>query len=257
MDSRYFTRNRILTFPIMLRKSLKSIQLTLNELSLFHGLPTLTNSAYTQARKKLNYTAFIALNRDALIPSYYEEEAYQKVWGFRLLAVDGSIIILPKTKEVAAYFGKTNHIGKNQEIIGYDIYARASVLYDVCNRIVLDGALDKYETSEQSQAEAHLASTSTDDLLLFDRGYPSYSLMAQVVSQPDRHFVMRCSNGSFITAKQLFLGTGKDSRIVTLRPSTKQKEKVKRLGLPSSLRVRFVRVLLNTGEIEVLDPHPC
>ena len=47
-------------------------------------------------------------------------------------------------------------------------------------------------------------------------------------------------------------GEGPDSRIVTLTPCAEQAVAVKALDLPVSIRVRFVRVLLATGEFEVL-----
>ena len=47
-------------------------------------------------------------------------------------------------------------------------------------------------------------------------------------------------------------GEGPDSQIVTLTPCAEQAPTIKALGLPASIRVRFVRVLLDTGEFEVL-----
>jgi hypothetical protein len=43
-----------------------------------------------------------------------------------------------------------------------------------------------------------------------------------------------------------------DSQIVTLRPHHTKKEEIRSLGLPSKIKVRFVRVLLDTGEVEIL-----
>jgi len=69
----FFTRNRTLTFCIliilMLRKSLKSVQLVLNEFfdRMNTGLITVTSSAFTQARSKMLHTAFIELNRESVI----------------------------------------------------------------------------------------------------------------------------------------------------------------------------------------------
>jgi len=43
-----------------------------------------------------------------------------------------------------------------------------------------------------------------------------------------------------------------DSSIVTLKAQSDVKKKCKALGLPEKITVRFVRVILSTGEIEVL-----
>ena len=56
-----FTRNRKLTFPILvvllLKKSLKSLQLTLNEFTSTFNRDSVTNSAFTKARHNLSHTA--------------------------------------------------------------------------------------------------------------------------------------------------------------------------------------------------------
>jgi len=58
-----FTRNRKLGFDkimtMMIKKSNKSLQNSINDTQLALGEDvTISNSAYTQARAKLNYTAF-------------------------------------------------------------------------------------------------------------------------------------------------------------------------------------------------------
>ena len=45
---------------------MKSIQLILNEFTSIFDLETVSNSAFTQARANLNYTAFIELNQKAV-----------------------------------------------------------------------------------------------------------------------------------------------------------------------------------------------
>ena len=64
-----FTRDRILNFQILfvtiMRKSIKSLQIVLNELFMDgHIEKTVTNSAFTQARQKLSHTAFLELSKD-------------------------------------------------------------------------------------------------------------------------------------------------------------------------------------------------
>ena len=105
-----FTRNRILNFQILfvtiMRKSIKSLQIVLNELFMDgHIEKTVTNSAFTQARQKLSHTAFLELSKD-IVAMQYEEPKDLNLWnGYRLLGVDSSQIILPYTKEIMAEFG--------------------------------------------------------------------------------------------------------------------------------------------------------
>ena len=106
----HFTRIRTLSFQIIfmliLRKTLKSLQLSLNELFMGgHIANTVSASAYTQARKKFKHRAFIELNDD-IIDGFYSNNEAIKTWNqYRCLAVDGSKIILPNTKEIKEEYG--------------------------------------------------------------------------------------------------------------------------------------------------------
>ena len=63
-------------------------------------------------------------------------------------------------------------------------------------------------------------------------------------------FVARCSAASFKTARMMLKGIGPESQIVTIKPS--KSKPIAALGLPKTLTVRFVRVMLDTGKYEVL-----
>jgi hypothetical protein len=96
-----------------------------------------------------------------------------------------------------------------------------------------------------------LAASEAQDLLLYDRNFACYELLAHHFQQ-QRHFVIRCSKSSFQTARDLFQADQEASRQVTLQAPPQRLKMVRRLGLPRSVRVRFVAVRLETGELEVL-----
>ena len=251
-----FTRVRSLTFEVVLamvlRKSVKSLQNVANEAMSWLGIGTVTASAYSQARYKLKHTAFIELNRKAVVETMYGDGDYQRFWGFRIVAVDGSKIALPDTDDVRAEFGAIAYSGgKTAEIEGERPYALASVLYDVLNRVALDAVLGKAVAYEVDLAVDQLAHTRPGDLVLMDRNYPSYRMLAEF-ARHRREYAVRCSAASFAQARRMLKGEGPDSLIATLTPCAGQAAEVKALGLAASIRVRFVRVLLVTGEFEVL-----
>ena len=64
--------------------------------------------------------------------------------------------------------------------------------------------------------------------------------------------MVRCSRGSFREAREMFESADAASRIATITPHHMNSKRMKELGLPSELRVRFVRVMLKTGEPEIL-----
>jgi hypothetical protein len=252
-----FTRCRTLTFSVTLlmvmRNSVKSLQNVANEAMLALGEIPVTASAYCQARYKLKHTAFMALNKSAVQRAMYEGGEYQKFWGFRLLAIDGSKIRLPDKKAISDEFGvmRWKKKGKDVEIEGEIPTATASVLYDVLNSVAIDAILTKAKAYEVDLAVEHLAHTTAEDLLIEDRGYASYEMLAQA-THANRQIVIRCSGASFSVARKMHKGVGQNSQIATLVPCKNQRAEMEKLGLPMSLKVRFVRVLLETGENEVL-----
>ena len=179
---------------------MKSLQNVLNETMTWLEMPTVTASAYSQARYKLKHSAFIALNQE-VVNTMYCDDQYQTFWGFRVLAVDGSRIQLPDSEDVRKTFGTiawTN--GSASQKQGERPCALASVLYDVLNRIALDASLGAAKSYEVDLAIAHLAHTKAGDLLVMDRNYPSYRMLAEL-SQQQRDFVIRCSAASLVCFK--------------------------------------------------------
>lgn len=252
-----FSRNRKLRFPLVillvLQKSMKSLQLVLNEF--FSKLPgtrvVVSASAFTQARRSLSYTAFIELNQKAIVEPSYAEKNYRCWNGFRLLGIDGSKIRLPDTAAIREHFGTISMANQREETTGEYPAALASVCYDVLNHIALDSCLAKARAYEVDLAIQHLAATQDRDLLLMDRNYPSY-LMLATLSQHRRDFVIRCSKASFREARCMLKGQGTSSQIVTLRPHHTKLTEIQAAHLPLQITVRFVRVILETGEPEVL-----
>jgi hypothetical protein len=85
---------------LLLRKSMKSIQCVVNELFIALGIESVTTAAFSQARKRIRYTAFIELNEKAVVEVMYRGENYLRYKRFRVLAIDGSKIRLPETEEL-------------------------------------------------------------------------------------------------------------------------------------------------------------
>jgi hypothetical protein len=258
-----FTRERLLSFPVvmllLLQKTSKSIQRHLH--SFFHQLcpqsdrQSVTPGAWTQARAKLSHTAFIELNQQVLLPCFYapEQADDRRTWrGHRLLGCDGSQLRLPSHPAVAQVFGEVavaNHLGDTGT---HYVPARLSVLYDVLNRIGLDARLAALTTSEVDLAAGQLEQAQRNDVLLWDRGFTGFVLMAQVMARGG-HFVGRCSKSSFAAAQEMFrINRAGRSKIVKLVAATDQRAALKKEVLPTELIVRFVAVRLPTGELEVL-----
>lgn len=252
----------MLTFSVVvmlvLAKSTKSLQAMLNEIvpRLSGVRTTVSNTAYSKARAKLRHTAFIELNKMCVLPAVYEDGDYETYKGLRVLAVDGSKIMVPDNASTNAYFGSfdsTSPIVSNTYCMGL-----ASVLYDVVNGVCIDAVFANGHAAEADLAIDSLKLTDENDLVIYDRGYCSFRML-NAASDAKGHFLIRCHRRSFGVTRDMFEGKGPEDITVTLEPGYKHL----RQGLDKPVRVRFLRVVLDTGEIEVLstslldqDAHP-
>jgi len=260
----FFTRTVKLTFSIMMnlmiKKSNKSIQNSLNDIKLNGDVDyAVTNSAYTQARAKLNYTAFEELSNKT-VELFYKDGEYNKFKNFRVLAVDGSIVILPNSEDIKKEFNPT--IVKNN-IDGFEkevVQSRVSTLYDVLNNIALHATInnackndgnDLIVKGERVLAIEHLKYCTKDDLVTMDRGYPSYELFAYY--NAITNYLIRMPMSSFLDIKFLYEKDCKVNDVILdiIAPKNIQ-AKLKEQNLPLKMKIRFVRVVLNNGTIEVL-----
>jgi hypothetical protein len=258
-----FTRQRQLTFPrlmlFVLQQTVKSIQRHLHEFldDLAHGelFEPVTTGAVTHARAKLKDSAFLELNRDCLLPVVYGPEHPIKRWrGHRLLGVDSSLVRLPESEELGQTFGWKVTTNQHGDTGTRYPEARLSVVYDLLNRIGLDARLEPSTLGEVALARQQQqgAAVQPGDVEINDRGFTGYWYLA-AVAQTGRHFIARCSTGSFLAAQELFrLDRAHQSKVVWLFVPPDQKAECQRLGLPLKLQVRLVSLRLPSGELEVL-----
>jgi Transposase DDE domain len=256
-----FTRQRQLTFPLLmlflLQQTLKSIQRHLHEFldELAQGqiFEPLTSGAVTHARAKLKESAFTELNHACVLPTVYGPEHPIQRWrGHRLIGVDSSLVRLPESQELGQTFGWKEASNQHGSTGTRYPEARLSVIYDLLNRIGLDARLEPSTVGEVTLALQQLEHLRSGDVEINDRGFTGYLYLASI-AQRDRHFIARCSTGSFLAAQELFrLNQANQSKEVWLFAPPDQKAQCQRLGLPLQMRVRFVSLRLPSGELEVL-----
>jgi hypothetical protein len=243
----------------ILQKTVKSLQRHLheflNELAGDEMFEPVTARAWTHARVKLKYTAFIELNQEVVLPWIYDAEQNQslKRWrGHRLLGVDSSLVRLPESEELCSQFSLvqvTNHLGATGTRYAE---GRMSVLYDLLNRVGLDARLEPSRVGEVELAIEQLAQAKPGDVLINDRGFTGYRYLAWH-HQLGLHYLARCSKSSFAAAQAMFrMNRAGRSKVVKLFAASDEKVQLRGLGLPLELTVRLVSVRLPTGQLEVL-----
>jgi hypothetical protein len=257
-----FTRRRKLPFLFImlfiLQKTAKSVQRHLHDfleqLAAGAAVEGATPSAVTHARAKLRHTAFIEMSRDCVLPAIYENTACQpKLWrGHRLLGMDSSVVRLPNNPELRAAFTAVDVLCQFGPTGVGLAQARISVLYDLLNRAGLDARLEPSARGEVDLAMQQLPQARAGDLVISDRGFAGYRYLA-AHQRLSLDFVVRCSEGSFAAARELFRADkALQSVIVTLQAPIADQARVKAEGLSIELTVRFVSLRLATGQLEVL-----
>jgi len=126
----------------------------------------LTTSAFVQNRQKIKPSLFQELLNCLNYEFYTDNDERVKLWNdFRLLAIDGSSLVLPNTARLKEKYGFHKNQHKTEIVMG-----RCSLLYDLENKFILDGILTPYKEGERKGALKHLKHTRDKDLILFDRG---------------------------------------------------------------------------------------
>jgi hypothetical protein len=207
-----------------------------------------TKGAFTQARAKLSHEIFIKLN-DSVNNTFYSEAPYH-VWNYmRVLAVDGTRLVLPKHKSIIEEFGQ-HGFGPNAD--GMRSLAIGSFLYDPINMLTLDAQLAPYASSESELLYKHLEKVNPGDLLLLDRGYPSFGLIFLLTAKGIQ-FCMRMKENWWLAVKE-FSESNKEEDTIKLRLPKKDAYIVQQFpGMAEKeVECRLVKVKLPNGEQEIL-----
>jgi hypothetical protein len=258
-----FSRQPILTLPrvatLILRGHKVSQQNALNKFfrELKQPEVLLTGSAYCQARQKLKPELFVHLNASVVEEFTALSQADQtwQTWrGHRVLGADGTKLNLPDTPELRASYSL---IGNQHGAAGECVQGLAVVLYDLLNDLGLAAQLGALQHEPRVLREHLSSATQADDLLVLDRNFSDYVLIAWAVKH-QRHLLIRCQSNSFGIVSD-FLASAELDRVVTLSGSQRQSTKsaITALDLPAQVTVRLLKFTLPTGETEVLLTTLC
>lgn len=235
--STYFTRAGKMGFKNMVLFILnfvkKSIQI---ELDLFfkniQNSESITKQGYSEARQKISPTAFIKM-ADAIISWFYGDDDFKTFKGYRLSAIDGSILELNNSERLRETFGyvenKTIKLAR----------AKASGIYDIENDMMLTSIITKYDTSERELAIKLIEKLKEiglkNELILFDRGYPSKNLVSYLEHSKIK-YLMRVS-----------------SQFIKVVNEAREEDQIVEVKIDEQIvRIRVLRFLLDSKEEELL-----
>jgi len=235
----------------------KSSQLELYNFADFFGVSSVTKQAFSSARKKLSPKVFILLNQK-LLEEFYSDNIIITFKGLRLLAVDESTLRLPNDSKLR------NEYGLDLANSSVPI-AKISVMFDVLNQITLHSSINNYRASERDLAIAHIkqlpiknkVDQSFEDLLMFDRGYPSLGLLFELNSRK-KHFLMRIQE-NFLSETNTAIKSGIQDSIITIsafskdrKPNSRLKEYLPNLQRNTTMQIRILVFNLDSGQKEYI-----
>jgi hypothetical protein len=248
-----FTRKRKLHFSnvclLILGLLKKSLQLELN--IFFKPLNTLcTKSAFCQARRKLNIKFFEDIF-NVVVESYYKyalQKSAHKFKSYRLWACDTSIQLLPDNTS-------TQKLGiqKYGEIEIASI--KISAYFDVKAKIIAcAGIFDKSISDLFCCLSKQVINIPSNVISIYDRGYGSL-LLAYLHDLYGKKYVVRLKT-DFSNAVKRFVSSTDTDIWITEKLGESARKSAKELNIPfvkgATVRYRLVKIVLSTGEIEVL-----
>jgi hypothetical protein len=196
----------------------------------------MTQQAFSLARQKIKWEAFREMFDFGVNVHYtnYADEI-QRWNGLRVSATDGSKLSLPNDPALRDYFG-TSGAGNTSPT------AQGSLLYDILNDVAMDARIEPMATDERTPAGMHIKRLTElesfeewKELILFDRGYPSFDLIKELMEQKI-HYVMRVREKFSTAIDDLPHG---DHRTELVHGAER-------------IAVRVIKFPLSSGEIETL-----
>jgi hypothetical protein len=168
-----------------------------------------STAAFCNARKKLGSAAVRQLLRDTSDTFDGAHGLQHRFYGRRVLAVDGCKVPVQRSPELWDEFG--GHYD------GYVPQILVSVLFDVIAKMPVDATIAPYASDERVQLGHLLASTRDGDILVLDRGYPSYDVIDMLIEH-GLDFVIRVPVSGFRAVEEFVL-SGRDEANIVLTPS--------------------------------------
>lgn len=170
-----FTRKRKLPFEKMIGTllCLKGGSLTCELMDAFGcSANTATSSAFIQQRDKIRHEALADLFH-SFVKAVPTDELYK---GYRLLALDGSVIHIPTNAEDAE-----SYIVKKDDSRPFNLM-HLNTMYDLLSHIYTDAVVQKCHTKDESRAFCDMVDRTDGRPAIFiaDRGYESFNNMAHV-----------------------------------------------------------------------------
>lgn len=190
-------------------------------------------AAFSDARKKLDESIFKILNDRIITACQHENDAQYHWFNHRLFAVDGAKLNLPRPLVDWDYKTSTDNVHYPQGLL--------SCLYQLKSRVPYDFDLVNHGNERQC-ALAHLKTLNKNDVVVYDRGYFSYTMLYYHI-QSGVHPIFRLQK-NINKAIDDFRNSDSVDQVIQLSPSKETQRNIRKKH-PSitftSLSIRLVK----------------
>ena len=196
-------------------------------------------AAFCKARYKLE-PALIRKLLHQVADDFDTRFGANHLWhGHRVFGVDGSRMSTQRSDLLWLAWGGAEGANNPQMLV--------STLFQLFSEVPYDVSIGSYTSSERDHLLGHLDRLREGDVLVLDRGYPSYDLFSDLLAR-GIHFVVRMpTNSSFREVQQFARSEAKDKRLILQNPNPG------RVGRPPSVTLRAIsRSRTNDGDFVLL-----
>jgi len=215
---------------------------------------TIHRSAITKARKKIPWKIFENIFHDAVSIAYeiWPDDPIYTWHGRSVYAIDGSKHTLPATPEL-----RKKYDPKSRFENGRSHYPKClvSTAYDVFRQIPIARVIAPSYTSERDEALKLLHHVPAEGIIIFDRGYPGFGFIRQLMLDYAGHFLIRCPATNTFPAIEEFIQSDKDDEILLLKPTRdflNGNRNLKNSPDLKAIKVRCIKLVSPDGTVSVL-----
>jgi len=250
VDVRNFSRVRILTIETLVVYFLNMVKQTsaveTEKYFRLLGKQSCTLGAITQRKKLLKHEIFIDLNK-GFVDDIYKREEIKRWQRKRIIAVDGTKINLFNKEEVKKYFGIQRIKGKEVPM------GQIVTSYDVLNNVSITSTITPLNWSEGKEAIERVSSYDRDMIVLYDRGFPSFSLMYHHIRN-EIPFVIRVKK-DFNTEVKKFSESKTKETVVEIKISSQGKILLSKMNYAvnenTKIKIRLIKIELENDFIVI------
>ena len=221
-----------------------------------NDVQNISSPGFFNQREKLNPEAFTYLIQESLKDFYHKFSNEVRTYkGYVLKAIDGSDFEIPNTPKA-----REKYNGKLQNQCAR---VTVSTCYDVLNKYSLDTIVSPYNYSEPEMFKKHLKTINSKNILgefksisIADRNYKNLSFFYQAIKNKEL-FLIRISS-SVYEKKNQAMKTNDESIEIKYEYNRIRYYKDKDPELynyymnGNTIKLRCVKIILDTGEIEYL-----